>query len=749
MATINNTHQRITGMFSGMDTETMVKNMLSTQQLKVDNAYRSKTKSQWKLDAYKEINNSVTSFRNKYFSVLGTDSLMRSSTYNAFKVSSSNSDYVSITAGSNATAANFDIKAATMATSAKYIASGNVRDNSGVQNITAVVESRRLQEPPITADTPISNIADIMGLEEGANLNFTINGEAFSFEPTATVEEVMQAVNKSEAANVTMSLDTVNRSFKLTGKAGTAPTLGGALAGATSADATATFKMTGTPITGSTKISDIASTLGLEDGENLSFSINGETFTFEQTATLDDVASAVNSATDQAGGANTAGASMTIADGRIKIESTSTGTEAKLALTNITGSVFSSATGINQGTVSSAIQREDSIATVLAKRGVSVDDMISSGRIDGENNLNVNINGKDFKFNIYDTTLSSMMSEINTDETANAHFNFSELTDKFELSSNLTGADATLSATGLEEIFGQTQGSMTGATGTNASITVDDGNGAYTLSQSSNTFTRDGLTFTINQSFDSTAAGSTQSAVKVGVTRDYSPTIDKVKVFITEYNSLVEKFNKYYTEEADRDYQPLTEEEKDAVTDDKAKELTEKAKSGILRNDAAIGTMLTNIRSAVFSTLGDSGLTANDLGISTVPWNNSTWKTDQGKLQLDETKLQTALEKNPGAVQEAFAGSAKTDAAGNVTNAGGIFTRMNASMSDFNTKMRTSKLSEASKAVDDFQDKMDDLTTKLYEDEEKYWKKFSDMETMMSKLTSQTNALYSSLGLSS
>ncbi len=749
MATINNTHQRITGMFSGMDTETMVKNMLSTQQLKVDNAYRSKTKSQWQLDAYKELNNSVTSFRNKYFSVLGTDSLMRSSTYNAFKVSSSNSDYVSISASSSATAANFEIKAATMATSAKYVASGNVRDNAGVQDIMAVVESRRLQEPPITADTPISNIADIMGLTDGANLEFTVNGEAFSFEQTATVKDVMEAVNKSTAANVTMTLDTTNRSFKITGKNGSAPTLGGALASASSADATATYKMAGTSITGATAISDIASTLGLKDGESLSFSINGETFNFAQTATLSDVASAVNSATDQAGGANTAGARMTIADGRIQIASTATGSEAKLTLTNITGSLFSNATGINQGVTSSAIQRQDSIATVLAKRGVSVDDMLASGRIDSENNLNVNINGKDFKFNIYDTTLSGMMSEINTDEAANAHFNFSELTDKFELSSNATGTDATLSATGLEEIFGVASGSMTGARGTNASITVDDGNGAYTVSQSSNTFTRDGLTFTINQSFDSTAAGSTQSAVKVGVTRDYTPTIDKVKAFITEYNSIVEKFNKYYTEEADRDYQPLTEEEEDAVTEDKAKELTEKAKSGILRNDASIGSMLTNIRSAVFSTLGDSGLTASDLGISTVAWNNSTWKTDQGKLQLDETKLQAALEKNPGAVQEAFAGSAKTDSAGKVTNAGGIFTRMNSAMSDFNTKMRTSKLSEASKAVDDFQDKMDDLTTKLYEDEEKYWKKFSDMETMMSKLTSQTNALYSALGLSS
>lgn len=740
MATINSTHQRITGMFSNMDTETMVKNMLSTQQLKVDSAYRSKTKSQWQLDAYKELNNTVTTFRNKYFSVLGTDSLMRSSTYNSFKVSSSNSDYVSVSANSNATATSFEIKAATMATSAKYVASGNVRDNANVNNITAIVESRRLQEPPITADTPISNIADIMGLTEGANLEFTVNGEAFSFAQTAKVEDVVSAVNASTAANVTMTFDETNRAFKFTGKDGTAPTLGGALAGADASGSVSTFRLNGTSVTGSTAISDIASTLGLKAGEDLSFSINGETFSFTSDKTLDDVMNAVNASTP-------AGASMSITDGRIRFESTASGKDAKITLTNITGALFSSATGMSQGAATSAIQRADNIATVLAKRGQSIADMQNQGLIDDDSNLNVTINGKDFKFNIYDTTLSGMMSEINTDETANARFNFSELTDKFELSSNATGADATLSASGLERIFNVA--SMTGAAGTDASITVDDGNGAYTLSQSSNTFTRDGLTFTINSNFDSTAAGSTQSAIKVGVTRDYTPTIDKVKAFITEYNSLVEKFNTYYTEEADRDYQPLTEDEEDAVTEEKAKELTEKAKEGILRNDASIGTMLTNIRSAVFSTLGESGLSASDLGISTVAWNSSTWKTEQGKLELDETKLQSALEKNPGAVQEAFAGSAKTDSAGNVTNAGGIFTRINASMSDFNTKMRTSKLSEAAKAVDDFQDKMEDLTTKLYEDEEKYWKKFSNMETMMSKLTSQTNAMYSALGLSS
>jgi len=76
--------QRISGLFSGMDTQSLVESMLAADQAKVDNIFRQQEKAQWKLDAYSELNTSVSSLRNTYLSVLGEKSLIKNAAYNSF-----------------------------------------------------------------------------------------------------------------------------------------------------------------------------------------------------------------------------------------------------------------------------------------------------------------------------------------------------------------------------------------------------------------------------------------------------------------------------------------------------------------------------------------------------------------------------------------------------------------------------------------------------------------------------------------
>ncbi|MDD3921390.1 MAG: flagellar filament capping protein FliD, partial [Eubacteriales bacterium] len=236
--------------------------------------------------------------------------------------------------------------------------------------------------------------------------------------------------------------------------------------------------------------------------------------------------------------------------------------------------------------------------------------------------------------------------------------------------------------------------------------------------------------------------------LNVEVNRDYSPTIESVKGLVKAYNELVTKLNTYYTEELDNDYDPLTEEEEDAVTEKQAEELTAKAKSGILRNDATISALLTGIRSAITVKVGDTGMSLQDIGITTVAWDSSKWKTEQGTLQLDETKLRDALESNPNAVQNVLAATGSTTITGtgaDATSEAGFLTRVNGFMQQFNTTMRTSNIMDTAQEVSDTAEKTDDLKQKLLIQEEKYWQKFSALETMMSQLTSQQDYLSSML----
>ncbi len=88
---------RITGMNSGLDTESIITALTSTKQTKLDNFKGDQKKLTWKQDKWKELNKKVVSFYN------GTLSNMRFSTaYTKKTTTASNSSAVSVITGENA-----------------------------------------------------------------------------------------------------------------------------------------------------------------------------------------------------------------------------------------------------------------------------------------------------------------------------------------------------------------------------------------------------------------------------------------------------------------------------------------------------------------------------------------------------------------------------------------------------------------------------------------------------------------------
>ena len=367
----------------------------------------------------------------------------------------------------------------------------------------------------------------------------------------------------------------------------------------------------------------------------------------------------------------------------------------------------------------------------------------------------VTVNGKDFTFNTRTTTLSGMMSTINGDQQAKATFSYSELTDSFQIASDETGSSARLTFDfgELEDVFGLSMNGSASLSGTDALMKVESNGVTREVVQSSNSFTLDGMTFQITGELT-----EAQSPLQVSVERDVEPTISAIKSFIEDYNKLVGDLNGKYYEKAYRTYTPLTEDQRSEMSEKEAELWDEKAKSGILRNDSTIGSLLTNLRSALAVKVGDTGMSAYDIGISTVAWKTDSWRTEQGKLQLDESKLRAALEKDPDAVQKVLSavstgsdGTADTSVSsvnGTQKSEAGLFTRMNAFFTSFNSTMRSKNIVNEQKSISNYTEKLSEMLTKMSEKEEKYWAQFSKLETALSEMQSQQSWLSSQLGLS-
>lgn len=129
---------RITGMNSGLDTESIITALTQTKQDKLDTAKNDQKKLTWKQDKWKELNKKVTSFYN------GTLSTMRfSSAYSQKKAVASNANAVSVVAGSTAMTATQTLDITSLAKSA-YLTGNQVTDGEGnaAKNNTTIDELR-------------------------------------------------------------------------------------------------------------------------------------------------------------------------------------------------------------------------------------------------------------------------------------------------------------------------------------------------------------------------------------------------------------------------------------------------------------------------------------------------------------------------------------------------------------------------------------------------------------------------------
>lgn len=282
------------------------------------------------------------------------------------------------------------------------------------------------------------------------------------------------------------------------------------------------------------------------------------------------------------------------------------------------------------------------------------------------------------------------------------------------------------------------------AEGKNAKFTFN----GLEMTKTSNNFTINGIKYTLNSVTDS------NKTVTINSTTDTDGIFNNIKDFVDKYNTLIKSANAKVTESKYRDYKPLTDEQREAMTDKQIEQWEAKAKSGLLRSDSTLQNGLAEMRLDLYSTVTIDGKKYQlaDFGIET-----SDSYTDQGKLVIkDEAKLKQKITENPALVAKLFNADSPDTAKTKNPEEQGIARRLKDTLNKMQTQISKQAGTESSvstsfaigKSLNEIETNISNMKTKLDDIETRYYKKFSALDTALEKLNSQSSYLTSMLGSS-
>ncbi len=407
---------------------------------------------------------------------------------------------------------------------------------------------------------------------------------------------------------------------------------------------------------------------------------------------------------------------------------------------------------------------------VTAKDGTAVKGTTKLAELGGSNNSDSSIIGTVINFSTQDKSYSLTVTEettvndfVNAAKKAGITASFDTNQSRFFLSSSSSGIQnafsITTSTTGENTTLATNSLSSLGLTTVNAVIDATNNEVIYDIADSSvsiikaanseieyngakltgttNTITANGLTFNVH--------GVTQGeTISLTVANDTQAVYDTIKQFIKDYNEVLKEMNTLYDAESAKGYDPLTDEEKEAMSEDQIEKWEKKIKDSLLRRDNTLSSLISSMKNTMMGSVSYNGKSyaLSIFGIGTKDY------TEKGLLHIDgdpddsdtsinQDKLKKALEEDPEAVMKTLS-----------TLVGNLY-------ADLTDKMKSTTLSSAltlyndkelDKNIKNYKSDLSDMEDRLKTLEDRYYKQFSAMEVAMAKLNSQTSALSSFMG---
>lgn len=313
---------------------------------------------------------------------------------------------------------------------------------------------------------------------------------------------------------------------------------------------------------------------------------------------------------------------------------------------------------------------------------------------------------------------------------------FNEVTGKYEANdaNNQSALDAAEALnSGATKIEGQ-----------DAEITL---NGAK-FTSNSNTFEINGLTIT--------ATAETAEEFTITTENDTDGIYDMIKNFFKEYNTLINEMDKLYNAESAKGYEPLTDEEKEAMSEKEVEKWEEKIKDSILRKDSTLSSVASAMKNVMMQgvTFKDKDgnvtdhLYLSDFGINTLGYFNAAdneknayhidGDPDDTNTSGNGDKLKTAIANNPDQVVDFFTQLSKN-----------LYEKLGDLMkkTDYSSSFTLYDDVAMKEDYDEYTTKIKNQEQKITDFEDRYYKKFSAMETALAKLSSKESAISGLLGM--
>ncbi|MEG0899621.1 MAG: flagellar filament capping protein FliD [Oscillospiraceae bacterium] len=452
--------------------------------------------------------------------------------------------------------------------------------------------------------------------------------------------------------------------------------------------------------------------------ENQSWLVNGKEINFTKDQTVADVMKLVNDDP-------TVKAKMELVNGKLLLTGTEQG---NLSITTKTGTDKVGLYSLFGTTEFQTTQNDNYVSTTdkLSSLGITENSVIKVAGTDVTLTPNMTIN------QVMDAINAVKPNTVTLDKGA---FKFAE-----EVS--------TVSGNALQKLFGNNKviGDQSikvtrNVKGQNAILSIN----GERIERSSNTVLVDGV--------EITATNVTSEKASINVTANVEDTVKKVKEFIEDYNKMIDSAKGKLNEKVYKDYQPLTEEQKKEMTKEQIEQWDEKAKSGALKNDQSVNSLLQDLRTAMYQPSA-GGLALYDIGITTGDY------SDGGKLKFadnlkngktGEDVLREMLSTNSEQVVQMFTSSETgfadrikkiTDDAVSTTisNRGYLanIAGLEGTFSDSDNLL--------SKQVTSIEQTIKKYQRSMEAEEKRYWAKFTQLEKLVSQMNAQSSWLTEQMG---
>lgn len=802
----------ISGLASGMDTEAMIEGMVQGYQQKITQLGQDRTRLQWQQSAYQSISDKLVEFSRKYMSYNSpATNLFSASFFNNAILTSANGTYADLVSATGKSSSTIVLNSvAQLAEAARY-----THDASGLGTVGKGQPVKLGEKQPLSTMSGSLTLEygnkkvtlDFGELELFNKADGTLDTAKFQTALQDKLKEQKITTSSGDQVSADTLIDVKvdsNGTVTLSDKKGAGNNVhfSGATGDlknlVTSADAEGTSSFTLS--TTEKVVKEDATKAEYLSGKSFTVTLNGQTKTF----TLGEIDPSKGNLHEQVKQNLQEGLDKAFGKGKITVDMDTTGPgERSFSFSVSNGDTFritspvGEVLGLGENGVTSYVDTGKTLGDLLGRTsdGAGLNGLTGgelaraigdvteikdkdgkvTSRVDSEGNtvdeqgFRLDKDGKRFqeyeltvngvsigKYN-KDTALETVLNDINSNTEAGVSVSFSKTTNQFVFTAKETGAGGRVEIGGElgERLFGKVNVTDKDhyTAGQDAKFTATINGQKMEFSRSSNTFDLDGMSITLNGTFE---VKDGETPVTFSSKTDTDKIIDVVKTMVEDYNAIVSEVKKAYSdmplEKSDGSrYKPLTDEDKADMTESEIKAYEEKAKTGILFMDRDLSSLYSALRSAV-APGGSDGSFLRSIGIKT------SYEDGLTTLSLDENALREALEQNPDQVKDAFTKSKENGAASDGLMASiqkvtdryaattgatkGILiekagSKYSPSAALNNTLLEQMK--DIDKQVDKWQAKMSDKV-------DYYTNKFTQLEMLIAQMNSQSSSLAGMMG---